>query len=192
MNIRFVTSNEGKAAEVRAMLEPLGFAVERVNTTYPELQVETLEAVVNYGLEWMSSRVEPPFIIDDSGLFIAALKGFPGVYSAHAYKTLGWQGILRLLEGAEDRSARFECCAGLMIDGKRHIFTGVTEGSISEAPRGESGFGFDPVFIPNGTSMTFAEMDHSVKNRISHRGRAFSALVGHLAEAAHAEKDKDA
>jgi XTP/dITP diphosphohydrolase len=79
-----------------------------------------------------------------------------------------------------------------MIGGKRHIFTGVTEGSISEAPRGESGFGFDPVFIPNGTSMTFAEMDHSIKNRISHRGRAFSALVGHLAEAAHAEKDSDA
>jgi XTP/dITP diphosphohydrolase len=192
MNIRFVTSNEGKAAEVRAMLEPLGYTVERVNTTYPELQVDTLEAVVNYGLDWMSSRVEAPFIIDDSGLFVAALKDFPGVYSAHAYKTLGWQGILKLLEGAEDRSARFECCAGLMIDGKRHIFTGVTEGSISEAPRGESGFGFDPVFIPNGTSMTFAEMDHSIKNRISHRGRAFSALVGHLAEATHAEKDADA
>jgi len=140
----------------------------------------------------MSSRVEAPFIIDDSGLFVTALKDFPGVYSAHCYKTLGWQGILKLLEGADDRSARFECCAGLLIDGKRHIFTGVTEGSISEAPRGESGFGFDPVFIPNGTSMTFAEMDHSIKNRISHRGRAFSALVGHLAEAAHAEKDADA
>ncbi|MFH0816201.1 MAG: XTP/dITP diphosphatase [Methanobacteriota archaeon] len=192
MNIRFVTSNEGKASEVRAMLEPLGYKVERINTTYPELQVETLEAVVNYGLEWMSSRVEEPFIIDDSGLFVEALKGFPGVYSAHAYKTLGWQGILKLLEGAEDRSARFECCAGLVIDGKRHIFTGVTEGSISEAPRGESGFGFDPVFVPNGTSMTFAEMDHSIKNRISHRGRAFSALMGHLAEAAHAEKGEDA
>jgi XTP/dITP diphosphohydrolase len=187
MNIRFVTSNEGKAAEVRAMLEPLGHAVERVNATYPELQVDTLEAVVGYGLEWLSARIEQPFMIDDSGLFISTLKGFPGVYSAHCYKTLGWAGILKLLEGAEDRSARFECCAGLMINGKRHIFTGVTEGSITEAPKGEGGFGFDPVFMPNGTSVTFAEMDHPIKNKISHRGRAFSALASHLGEAAHSE-----
>jgi XTP/dITP diphosphohydrolase len=185
MNIRFVTSNEGKAAEVRALLEPLGYTVERINTTYPELQVDSLEAVVNYGLEWLSSRVEQPFIIDDSGLFVTALKGFPGVYSAHCYKTLGWKGILKLLEGADDRGARFECCAGLMIGGKKHIFTGVTEGSIIEKPRGEGGFGFDPVFLPNGTSATFAEMGHDIKNKISHRGRAFSALVAHLAEAAH-------
>jgi len=185
MKIRFVTSNDGKAREVGAMLEPLGHEVERVNTTYPELQVDTLEAVVNYGLDWLSAKLEHPFIVDDSGLFVHSLKGFPGVYSAYVYKTLGYEGVLKLLEGKEDRSARFECCAGLMLDGKRHIFTGVTEGSIIEKPRGSDGFGFDPVFVPSGTSQTFAEMPLEIKNRISHRGRAFSALASHLNQEGH-------
>ena len=150
MKIRFVTSNDGKAREVAAMLAPLGYDLERVNTTYPELQVDSLEDVVNYGLEWLSTKLEQPYIIDDSGLFVHSLKGFPGVYSAYVYKTLGYQGILELLKGKEDRSAKFECCAGLMMGGKRHIFTGVTEGTIIETPKGSDGFGFDPVFVPSG------------------------------------------
>ena len=186
MKIRFVTSNDGKAREVAAMLSPLGYEVERVNTTYPELQVDSLESVVSYGLDWLSAKLEQPYIIDDSGLFVHALKGFPGVYSAYVYKTLGYEGILELLKGREDRSAKFECCAGLMLDGRRHIFTGETEGSIIAAPRGSDGFGFDPVFVPSGMSQTFAELPLEIKNSISHRGRAFSALASHLAQEGHA------
>ncbi|MBI5001520.1 MAG: XTP/dITP diphosphatase [Euryarchaeota archaeon] len=180
MRIQFATSNKGKAFEVAALLAPLGHEVVQLHEPYPEPQADTLQEVVASGLEWLAGKVEGTVMIDDSGLFIDALKGFPGVFSAHAYKTIGCDGILRLMEGAEERRARFECCAGLMIEGKCWLFTGESEGEITGESRGKGGFGFDPIFLPSGMSQTFAELPVDVKNRVSHRGRAFSALAQFL------------
>jgi len=180
LRIQFVTSNKGKAREVAALLAPLGHEVIQLHKPYPEPQVDTLQEVVTSGLEWLTGKVEGTVMIDDSGLFIDALKGFPGVFSAHAYKTIGCDGILRLMKGAEERRARFECCAGLMIEGRSWLFTGESDGEITSEPHGKNGFGFDPIFLPSGFSQTFAELPVEVKNRISHRGRAFSALVKFL------------
>jgi len=158
-----------------------GYELERVRLSYPEIQADTLEETIVPGLEWLAERYAGPLMIDDSGLFVDALKGFPGVYSSYVYRTLGCEGILRLMEGVDDRSARFECCIGFLRPGEKpFIAKGVAKGTISNDMRGTGGFGYDPVFVPEGYTRTYAEMDVEEKNRISHRGRAVEAFLREL------------
>jgi len=158
-----------------------GYEIEHIKTTYPEMQTDTLEATIVPGLNWLMERYNRPLFIDDSGLFIDALKGFPGVYSSYVFKTVGCDGILRLMEGVKDRSARFECCIGFMAPDKEpHMSKGLARGSISEKKAGTGGFGYDPVFVPDGDARTYAEIEISEKNRISHRGRAIEQFLKDL------------
>ena len=181
MRLAFITSNPGKVEEAKKYFEFLGVEVYQLRFSYPEIQADTLEEVAEYGAEWLSGRVNGPFFLDDSGLFINALKGFPGVYSAYAYKTLGMDGILRLLEKERDRSAYFKSVIAYW-DGTLHLFTGRVDGEIITEKRGSNGFGFDPVFRPSGFDKTFAEMTTEEKNKISHRGRALEAFAEWLKE----------
>lgn len=171
-----ITSNKGKYREYEEKLSST-FVVKMNNVHYPEIQASRLEDVVHHAFEYLEDYV--PLMIDDSGLFINRLKGFPGVYSAYVMKTLGCEGILKLMEGEEDRKARFECVIGLFDDEKR-LFKGICEGRISTEMRGDMGFGYDPIFIPSGYDFTFAEMETDRKNKISHRGKAMKALLDHL------------
>lgn len=158
-----------------------GYELEHIRTSYPEIQAETLEDTIRPGLEWLMQRHKVPLIIDDSGLFVDALKGFPGVYSSYVFKTVGCDGILRLMDGVKDRSARFECCIGFVVPGgEPHITKGIAKGSISETKAGSGGFGYDPIFVPEGHSRTYAELDIAEKNRISHRGRAIANFLEEL------------
>jgi len=158
-----------------------GYELEHIKTAYPEIQAESLEITIIPGLEWAMSRYDRPIMIDDSGLFIDALKGFPGVYSSYVFKTLGNDGILGLMEGKELRSARFECCIGFKMPGKDpFIAKGVARGSIATKESGTGGFGYDPIFIPEGDSRTYAEIAVNEKNRISHRGKAISIFLKEL------------
>lgn len=179
MRVTFITSNPGKLREAMAYLSPLGIEVHGLKFSYPEIQADSLEEVAAYGVEWLSKRIDGPFFLDDSGLFIDALKGFPGVYSAYVYKTLGVDGILKIMEGVKDRRAHFKSVIAYW-DGEVHIFTGRIDGKIALEKRGSRGFGFDPIFIPEGYERTFAEMTTEEKNRISHRGRAFEAFSNWL------------
>lgn len=158
-----------------------GYEVERIKNTYPEIQADTLEETIVPGLEWLMERHDRPLFIDDSGLFIDALKGFPGVYSSYVFKTVGCDGILRLMQGAEHRSARFECCIGFLAPGEKpHMTKGVSVGSIAAEKAGSGGFGYDPIFIPEGYSKTYAQIEIGEKNRISHRGRAIDLFIKEL------------
>jgi len=158
-----------------------GYELERIKTTYPEIQADTIDETIIPGLQWLTEKYDRPIMIDDSGLFIDGLKGFPGVYSAYVFKTVGCDGILRLMEGVKNRSARFECCIGFMVPGgKPFIARGVSKGSIPEKKEGTGGFGYDPVFIPEGYSKTFAQLEMADKNKISHRGRAIEAFLMEL------------
>jgi len=158
-----------------------GYELEHLKTTYPEIQADSIEETILPGLRWLMERYPRPLMIDDSGLFIDSLKGFPGVYSAYVFKTVGCDGILKLMEGIEDRSARFECCIGFMIPGgKPSISKGTSRGSISMEKAGTGGFGYDPVFVPEGYSKTFAQLEIPEKNKISHRGRAIEAFLKEL------------
>lgn len=183
MKISFVTTNKGKYAEIGKMIRDRGHEAENIAVAYPEMQTDSLEMVIIQGLDWLMQHYKRPLIADDSGLFIDALGGFPGVYSAYAYKTIGLDGILKLLEGIEDRKARFECVLGFMTpDSEPMLFKGISEGTISKGKKGSSGFGFDPIFIPTGYDLTFAELPMDEKNKLSHRGRAFEKFFRYLKE----------
>ncbi|MFY9605812.1 MAG: RdgB/HAM1 family non-canonical purine NTP pyrophosphatase, partial [Thermoplasmata archaeon] len=158
-----------------------GYELEHIKTTYPEIQADTIEETIAPGLKWLMERYNRPIMIDDSGLFVDALKGFPGVYSSYVFKTVGCEGILRLMEGVKNRSARFECCIGFLVPGKEpHMSKGVAKGSIAEKKAGIGGFGYDPVFVPEGYAKTYAQIDIPEKNKISHRGRAIAMFLKEL------------
>jgi len=182
MELGLVTSNAGKVHELAAVLEPLGHEVTQRELGYPEVQAPTLEAVVEFGLEWLAQHhPDEALLIDDAGLFVDALGGFPGVYSRHAWDTIGPAGVLALLGNGEERSAEFRCVLGLLLpDGGHQLFHGSCRGSVTRAPRGDGGFGYDPIFIPEGGEQTFAELPLAEKNGVSHRGRALAELVEYL------------
>jgi XTP/dITP diphosphohydrolase len=181
MKILFATGNMGKLTEVKLNFKAIGIMVEHLDDRYPELQVDTLEEVVDWGLDWLWKRHKKPLMIDDSGLFIDSLRGYPGVYSAYVFKTLGCDGILKLLKGKKDRSAEFRCCAGYIDSkGKKILVVGKVKGRIIDEKRGTGGFGYDPTFVPDGHDKTFAQMSTDEKNSLSHRGRAFDLLAERL------------
>lgn len=175
--IRFVvvTSNPGKAREFEEIFASYGlrFRVEPIRT--PEIQAMNLRLIAEQSALYAYDILREPVMVEDAGLFINALKGFPGPFSSYAYRTIGIRGILKLMEGVGDRSARFISVIAFYspIVGEVKTFTGVVEGRISEEPRGSGGFGFDPIFIPlEGDGRTFAELSVEEKNRLSHRARA--------------------
>ncbi len=175
-----MTSNEAKFREVSLLLEGRGVELDLLRTEYPEIQADRLEDVVDAALGWLAPIYGDELVVDDSGLFVRGLAGFPGVYSSFVYRTLGCGGILRLLEDVPDRGATFQTVLGLRKGGENHLFGGKIGGTIAQEPRGSEGFGFDPIFVPEGSSRTFAQMTPAEKNAVSHRGRAADALAGHL------------
>jgi XTP/dITP diphosphohydrolase len=142
-----------------------------------EVQSESLEEIALTAARHAYKRARVPLIVDDSGLFIEHLKGFPGPYSSYAYKTIGIYGILKLLEGVKDRRACFKAVIAAVIPPYEKVFRGTSCGTIAREPRGSGGFGFDPIFEPEGGGgRTFAEMSLEEKNMLSHRARAARAL----------------
>ena len=179
MKLKVITSNPGKVAEYQKAFDRLGIEMEHYRLPYDEVQTSDLEEVVQKGMDEIIRKGVRDFIIDDSGLFVDALKGFPGVWSAYAQKTIGNKGILKLMEGVEDRGAEFRCCIGCDIDGQRIVVLGKCRGFITESEQGDGGFGFDPIFSPDG-KMTFAEIPIDEKNTMSHRGNAVRLLIDEI------------
>ncbi len=180
--IAFVTTNEGKFREVSSKLEELHVKVVREDRSYPEIQADRLEKVVRFAATVLDDQIKGDYLIDDSGLFIDAFGGFPGVYSSYVYKRLGCAGMLKLLEGARSRTATFETVFLLRTREEHEVFHGECRGTIADRERGRGGFGFDPIFIPDGAAKTFAEMTLSEKSAVSHRARAVDALASYLRE----------
>ena len=178
MRIFFVTSNRGKYSEAAEKLQIRGMDLVQKNIGYPEIQADTSEDVVKFGLQTI--KLKSPFIIEDSGLFVKALNDFPGVYSSFVYHTIGCDGILKLMKGVKEREAMFVSVIGLKFKNKEKIFKGECSGKISEEILGKGGFGYDPLFIPEGEKKTFAEMSIEEKNRYSHRGKAVEKLAAYL------------
>jgi XTP/dITP diphosphohydrolase len=156
--------------------------VAHLDRSYPEIQTDRLEKVVKYAATVLDDEVKGDYLIDDSGLFIEALGGFPGPYSSYVQKRIGNAGVLKLMEGQKFRTANFETVFLLRMGQGHDVFHGECRGAIADRERGRSGFGFDPIFIPEGEARTFAEMSLKEKNAVSHRARAVDALVKHLAE----------
>ncbi|RLF42435.1 MAG: non-canonical purine NTP pyrophosphatase, RdgB/HAM1 family [Thermoplasmata archaeon] len=179
--IYFITGNKGKLLEAEKKLSDLDVRIIQKNIGYPEIQADTLEEVAEFGVQYLVDKVKDTFILEDAGLFIDALKGFPGVYSAYVYKTIGFNGILKLMEGIRDRGAVFRSVyAYKEPDSPALFFIGECRGAIATKNRGSNGFGFDPIFIPSGSTRTFAEMSTEEKNSFSHRGKALEKLYDFL------------
>ena len=169
--------------EFRAALEPLDFELTQRSEEIDEIQADNLEDVVRDCMKQLQVRGARNYIIDDSGLFIDALGGFPGVYSAYALKTLGCRGIIKLMKGINDRAARFRCCIGCNAEDLGEIvISAEAVGTIIDEERGGGGFGFDPIFLPSGYDKTFSELPLDEKNLISHRGKAINSLRASLSK----------
>ena len=170
--IYFVTSNKHKFEEVKSFLEDI-INVEQLDIEVEEIQSSNLELISKKKALYAFKIVNKPLFVEDSGLFIDALKGFPGPYSSYVYKTIGIEGVLKLLKNCKNRNAKFVSIISY-IDSTLNepiCFVGIIEGEIANMARGSKGFGFDPIFIPKGHNKTFAE-DYELKKRISHRRKA--------------------
>ena len=188
MKLIFATNNAHKVAEVQAVL---GDGYELVTPRQMGITEEipetasTLEGNARQKARYLYERTGLDCFADDTGLEVDALDGAPGVHSAR-YATDGhdFEANTRLLlhnmEGKEDRRARFRTAIILIEGGEERLFEGRVEGEITHAPAGCGGFGYDPVFRPEGYELTFAEMSADEKNSISHRARAVAKLVEYL------------
>ncbi len=139
---------------------------------YIEIRSDSIEDVARDSAMAAYKRCKDSVFVEDSGLFIDFLNGFPGAYSSWVYKKLGNRGILKLMEGAHNRSATFEAIVAFVKrKGELQLFRGKCHGTISTEERGKKGFGYDPIFIPDGEHQTFAE-SIELKNKLSHRYKA--------------------
>lgn len=184
MRILFVTKNEHKVLEARYILSAYGVEVVRAEAPKVEIQSDSIEEIAGYSARSICEKLKPtePYVVEDAGLFVNALNGFPGPYSEYVHRKIGIKGLLKLLEGVEDREAYFKSCVGLCWRNMVRVFVGVVEGWIADVPRGDKGFGFDPIFVPKGYGRTFAELNVEEKSAISHRGKALRLLAHWLIE----------
>jgi XTP/dITP diphosphohydrolase len=188
IQICFATNNEHKLKEISQLLTDniklVSLAAIGCKDELPETG-NTLEANSLQKAAYVWDNFQVNCFADDTGLEVEALGGEPGVYSArYAGPQRNSEDNIRLLlqnmEGKVNRKARFRTIITLMLDGKNYTFEGTVEGKITLAWRGNKGFGYDPVFQPDGYETTFAEMDLHEKNKISHRAKAFEQLINFL------------
>ncbi len=184
----FATNNAHKLEEVTAILknkvELLSMNDINCDVDIPET-ADTLEGNALLKAQYIFENYQLDCFADDTGLEVEALDGAPGVYSARyagdAHNSeANMKKLLQDMEGIENRKAQFRTVFALIIDGKEHLFEGIIKGEITKNRRGTTGFGYDPIFIPEGYTQTFAEMGTELKNKISHRALATEKLCKFL------------
>ena len=189
MKLVFATNNAHKLEEIKEMLgsqhEIVSLKEIQCHEDIPEEQ-DTLEGNALQKARYIHEKYGLDCFADDTGLEIKALNNAPGVYSARYAGGKGHDAqanmlkLLHELEGKENRKAQFRTAISLILDGKNYLFEGIIKGEIIKEKRGESGFGYDPVFQPEGYDKTFAELGNDIKNKISHRALAIQKLCEFL------------
>ena len=188
MKLIFATNNEHKITEIKGMLDDR-FQLLKLSDIgcfedIPETS-NTLEGNASQKARYIYDRFGIDCFADDTGLEVEALGMEPGVYSARyagpqRSAANNMQKLLSTLDKINNRKARFRTVISLIIRGREIQFEGIVEGKILTVPRGTQGFGYDPIFQPDGYDLSFAEMELDDKNKISHRGRAIEKLINHL------------
>lgn len=191
--IVFATNNAHKLSEIRDILkdnfEVISLAELGCHDDIPET-ADTLEGNALQKAHYINDRYGVDCFADDTGLEVEAFNGGPGIYTAR-FGTMNGYGeshdadantrcLLDKLQGEENRKAQFRTAIALILDGEEHLFEGIVRGVITTEKRGDKGFGYDPVFMPEGYDGTFAELGVDVKNEISHRARAVKKLAEFL------------
>jgi XTP/dITP diphosphohydrolase len=185
----FASANKYKIDEINAVLAPLGYQVKGlhdlgITDDIPETGT-TLDENAAIKASFLYQKFGQDCFADDTGLEVAVLNGAPGVYSARyagAPKSdiKNMEKLLTSLQGETNRQAQFRTVFCLIEDGKHLFFEGKVAGAIATEPRGSAGFGYDPLFVPTGEKLSFAQMTVADKNKISHRARAVEALMAYL------------
>lgn len=191
LQLVFATNNAHKLDEVRAILQGTNLEILSLNDIQCHEEIPedapTLEGNAMQKARYIKEHYGYDCFADDTGLEVTALGGAPGVYSAR-YASLAdgtasphdseanMRRLLRELDGEANRSAQFRTVIALIFQGKEHLFEGIVRGTITTERHGTDGFGYDPIFQPDGYSVTFADMTADEKNAISHRGRATKKL----------------
>lgn len=171
-SVFFATSNKGKVLEARIILKPFRIAVKPFSGKGVEVQDDTVE-VAAYSAREAARKYDRTLIVEDAGLFVEGLGGFPGPFSSYAFKTIGIEGLLTLLGDRRSRRASFRSAVAYCEPGgEPRVFEGEVLGRIARSPTGENGFGFDPVFLPLGRDASFGELTLEEKCAVSHRGEA--------------------
>ena len=179
MKVLFATGNKNKLKEAKIILSKYPIKLVMAEHKKIEIQSESIEKIALYAAKMAFRDLRKPLVVEDDGLFISALKGFPGPYSSYIFKTIGLKGILRLLKNIHNRKAYFKSVVAY-IDSRLSepmLFKGVVHGNISSEIRGNNGFGYDPIFIPDGYSKTFGEISIEEKTKISHRYFSFKKFA---------------
>ncbi len=178
----FATSNDGKFREAEEILgRGAGVRLTRLKFSHSEIRSDSLEEVALEAVAAAYAGARKPVFVEDAGLFITSLNGFPGTYSAWVMKKLGCEGILKLMSGAKgaQRSAEFRAVIAFTDGKETRTFAGACRGSIAQEAAGSGGFGYDPVFVPEGHSQTFAQ-NIQLKNELSHRYKSLLEFSGYL------------
>jgi XTP/dITP diphosphohydrolase len=185
--VYFATGNFHKYNEARKILAEHKIVPAMLRIDVPEIQDDNLENIAKASALSATEKARLPLIVEDAGLFIEELNGFPGPYSKYVLQTIGMKDILRLLEANDERHACFRSAVCYCSPkGLLKIFSGVVKGTISRDIRGNRGFGFDPIFVPDEKpSMTFGELPVEEKNKISHRSRALRRFAEWYSSTSH-------
>ena len=179
LTINFITSNLGKVREFKQILEP-EIKVSHIRLSYPEIRSEDSQEIARNSAKELAEKLNKKIVVEDSGLFIKALNGFPGTYSATIHKKIGLNGILKLMKGIKDRECIYRSAVAYCEPKKKPIsFLGEEKGKISESARGNFGFGHDPIFIPDGSGKTYGEMKNAEEAK-KFRRRAVEKLRNYL------------
>jgi XTP/dITP diphosphohydrolase len=179
MELLFVSSNIHKFQEIHGILQQYNIPISFHQQEMPELQSDSLEEIAKFRAQHAFSLLRKPLFVEDTGMFIQSLNGFPGPYASYVFKTIGNSGILRLLHSTSDRAAVFKTAVALMLSKTEiHIFVGETPGVIAPSEQGTGGWGYDPIFIPlKGTGQTYGQMSLEEKNQVSHRRQSIRKLA---------------
>jgi len=173
MKLLFATSNENKIKEAS---EILGIEVIGKEIDLPEIQAIDVKKIIEKKAREAYNEVKEPIIVEDTGLYIESLNGFPGALIKWMLKSIDNQGICDLIKHKDNKNAYAETCVGYFDGSQLQIFSGRINGKIASTVKGETGFGWDPIFIPENYDRSFAEMNDEEKNKISMRKIAFSKL----------------
>ncbi len=173
----FATGNINKFNEARSILSPYGISIGLLRMKGDEIQSDALVEIAKSSVVNAYKRTHLPIFVEDAGLFIETLNGFPGPYAAYVYKTILNTGILKLMEKTYNRQAEFQSVIAYCDQtlSEPQVFDGESKGEITlseRKPKGKAHFGFDPIFQPDGSEKSFAEMTTEEKNGFSHRAMA--------------------
>lgn len=170
------TSNRHKYGEAHDILAEIGIKLEYMEVERVEIQADDPADIASYSLDQIHEEIEP-ILVEDAGFFIDYYSGFPGPYSSYVLRKVRLPGVLKLMEGVNDRRASFKSVVAYKHGEEKRLFSGFVKGSVSHSVRGTGGFGYDPIFIPDeGDGRTFGEMATDEKNALSHRARAFRSF----------------